>query len=255
MSSRIATGKNLAEHSANLGLRDIKIPSAAAVDVQKKIAAECAAIDDSVESAKKEIAELRREMGEIYDSEFPQTPLGNVVSSQYGYTATAANAGDIRFLRITDIDEDGEIKESGKQYIDADDEIKKQYALSENDIVVARSGSIGKMAIYKDSHEPMIFASYLVRLTADKSALSPEYLFHFSHTARYWEQVQNLATRGNQPNLNAERIKAIKIPLPPMPRQNKLVAELRKKDTRINELRKQIKTAPTRKAEILGRAL
>ena len=231
-------------------LQNIKLPLPP-VDVQKKIAAECAAIDDSVESAKKEIAELRREMGEIYDSEFPQTPLGNVVSSQYGYTATAANAGGIRFLRITDIDEDGEIKESGKQYIDADDEIKKQYALSENDIVVARSGSIGKMAIYKDSHEPMIFASYLVRLTADKSALSPEYLFHFSHTARYWEQVQNLATRGNQPNLNAERIKAIKIPLPPMPRQNKLVAELRKKDTRINELRKQIKTAPARKAEIL----
>ena len=230
--------------------RDIKIPLPPP-NVQKKIAAECAAIDDSVESAKKEIAELRREMGEIYDSEFPQTPLGNVVSSQYGYTATAANAGGIRFLRITDIDEDGEIKESGKQYIDADDEIKKQYALSENDIVVARSGSIGKMAIYKDSHEPMIFASYLVRLTADKSALSPEYLFHFSHTARYWEQVQNLATRGNQPNLNAERIKAIKIPLPPMPRQKELVAELRKKETRINELRKQIKTAPARKAEIL----
>ena len=101
----------------------------------------------------------------------------------------------------------------------------------------------------------MIFASYLVRLTADKSALSPEYLFHFSHTARYWEQVQNLATRGNQPNLNAERIKAIKIPLPPMPRQKELVAELRKKDARINELRKIIASAPARKAEILGREL
>lgn len=219
--------------------------------IQKKIAAECVALNRETESAKKTIAKLQREMKTVYDSKHPLTPLDASVLSQYGYTATAQNAGDIRFLRITDIDDFGGIKSDGAQYVDANAEIKSQYLLSNNDIVIARSGSIGKMAIYKDSRGPMVFASFLVRLKTDNSILLPEYLFYFSRSDRYWEQVKNLAVAGNQPNLNAERIKSIRIPLPPISQQKKITAELCKKDAQITKLRDIIASATIRKAKIM----
>ena len=157
---------------------------------------------------------------------FPMVALGEVVSSQYGYTATAKNSGNVRYLRITDIEKNGAIKPFAKKYIDASADIMEKYALAENDIVVARSGSIGRMAICKNADLPMIFASYLVRLKLDVSRLSPMYLFYFSQTSLYWEQVHRQVITVAQPNLNAEKMKAIKIPLPPLAEQERVVAEI-----------------------------
>ena len=168
---------------------------------------------------------------------WPLVNLGEVASSQYGFTATAKNSGNARYLRITDIDKGGAIKPSAKKYIDADAAVMKKYALSENDIVIARSGSIGRMAICQNTDFPMVFASYLVRLKLDVSRLSPMYLFYFSQTPLYWEQVQRMVVTVAQPNLNAEKMKAIKIPLPPLAEQERIIAEIEAERRAVSECR------------------
>ena len=168
---------------------------------------------------------------------WPLVKLGEVASSQYGFTATAKNSGNVRYLRITDIDKGGAIKPSAKKYIDADAAVMKKYALSENDIVIARSGSIGRMAICQNTDFPMVFASYLVRLKLDVSRLSPMYLFYFSQTPLYWEQVRRMVVTVAQPNLNAEKMKAIKIPLPPLAEQERIIAEIEAERRAVSECR------------------
>jgi restriction endonuclease S subunit len=72
----------------------------------------------------------------------------------------------------------------------------------------------------------MIFASYLIRLILDTEKIIPYYLFNFTKTKMYWNQVETNSTTVTQPNLNAEKIKEFQIPLPPKDIQEKIVAEI-----------------------------
>jgi type I restriction enzyme M protein len=160
-----------------------------------------------------------------FESKWKLVRLGDVVTTQYGFTEKATDKGEIRYLRITDIEDNGAIRGTDKKFINPSDEVKRQYLLAENDIIIARSGSVGKAAIY-NTDEEMIFASYLIRLKADISKISPKYLFVFTKTKMYWNQVEIGSVAVTQPNLNAEKIKDFKIPLPPKAIQEKIVAEI-----------------------------
>ena len=165
--------------------------------------------------------------------------LGKVVETQYGYTANAEDEGDVRYLRITDITEDGQLKNTDKKYINPSEQIIQDYTLKTNDIVIARSGSTGRMLLYKGIDEHLIFASYLVRLKVSEEIL-PEYIFAFHKTTVYWKQVGALTTTLAQPNLNAERMKQIKIPLPPLEVQRKITDECEAVDQETDEARQTI---------------
>ncbi|MFA4864003.1 MAG: N-6 DNA methylase, partial [Bacteroidales bacterium] len=51
------------------------------------------------------------------DPEWPVVELGEVCQLTYGYTDTARDEGDARFIRITDIDENGELRNNDIKYI------------------------------------------------------------------------------------------------------------------------------------------
>ena len=163
------------------------------------------------------------------ESKWEVTTIGQVADTQYGYTDKAMGSGKFRYLRITDLNNNGSIKTDNEAVFisPSKEEIVKQYLLKDNDIVIARSGSVGKSALYKTkSYEPMIFASYLIRLVVDFEKILPQYLLFFTQTSAYWEQVEANSIAVTQPNLNAEKIKAFKIPLPPKDIQKKIVEKI-----------------------------
>ena len=168
--------------------------------------------------------------------------LGEVVETQYGYTATARDEGDVRYLRITDITEDGQLKNTNKKYINPSEQIIQDYTLNPNDIVMARSGSTGRMLLYKGIDKHLIFASYLVRLKVSEKIL-PEYIFAYHKTTDYWEQVDALTTILAQPNLNAENMKQIKIPLPTLEVQQQIVNECEAVDRQTDQVCQAITAA------------
>jgi type I restriction enzyme M protein len=162
------------------------------------------------------------------ESKFDLVKIGQIATTQYGFTDKATDKGETRYLRITDLNDDGSINlNNGAKFINPSDETKNQFLLENNDIVIARSGSVGKSAIYKsDKYEEMIFASYLIRLKADENKILPDYLFNFTKTQMYWNQVDANSVAVTQPNLNAEKIKEFQIPLPPPDIQQKIVSEI-----------------------------
>ncbi|MCY4568327.1 MAG: restriction endonuclease subunit S [Candidatus Poribacteria bacterium] len=148
---------------------------------------------------------------------------------------------DVRYLRITDITEDGQLKNTDKKYINPSEQIIQDYTLNPSDIVIARSGSTGRMLLYKGIEEHLIFASYLVRIKASAKIL-PEYIFAYHKTTDYWKQVDVLTTTLAQPNLNAESMKQIKIPLPPLETQQQIVDECEEVELEIAQAREAITT-------------
>ena len=113
---------------------------------------------------------------EFYDSDTWKTLSSvSIVKGQYGANeaAIAYQEGDTRYIRITDIDEMGNLKEHDKktaQYID------DAYLLHNEDILFARSGSVGKCYLHRDVN-PSIFAGYLIRFVLNKNVILPEFLF------------------------------------------------------------------------------
>ena len=235
----------------------IKIPLPP-LDVQQRIVAECEAVDGEVDGAERDIGSFRGEIAEkvqaVINGGYEMKRLGEVINTQYGYTSKAKNSGSIRYLRITDITEEGKLKDRDKKYINSNKEVEEEFLLNEKDIVVARSGSVGRMFLYKNIKEKMIFASYLIRLRTNNKAL-PEYIFAYYNTDYYWQQVDKLKTTLAQPNLNAEKIKQITIPIPPLNIQQKLVDEINQLEQAINTAQQIIDTAQKKKNLILEKHL
>lgn len=158
-------------------------------------------------------------------SDFEIVRLGDVATLEYGYTDIALDAGDARFIRITDISEDGFLKQDENKFIKLNDESRK-YLLQKNDLLVARTGAtFGKTMFYNEDY-PSVFASYLIRIRFNKENVISRFYWSFTRSDVYWKQATELVSGGGQPQFNANAIKEIKFPLPPLPIQQEIVAKI-----------------------------
>lgn len=158
-----------------------------------------------------------------------ETTLGRVLqrSPSYGINAPALprGVGKYPYLRITDIDEAGRVDIGSLPSVR--DTASDAYILSEGDIVVARTGaSVGKSHLFKDAGEPVVFAGFLIRLSADKNEIIPRYLAQLMQTAHYWDWIRENSARSGQPGVNGQQLKTIPIVLPPLPEQQAIAAAL-----------------------------
>lgn len=92
------------------------------------------------------------------------------------------------------------------------------FVLKDRDILFNRTNSqvfVGRTGLYKPfGPEPRIFASYLIRLQPRLEIVLPEYLVAFLNSARGIRDVKRRARISiNQSNVNAEEVKAIRLPL------------------------------------------
>jgi type I restriction enzyme M protein len=226
------------------------------LNIQTQIVTEIEQVESEGQKAKTEIEKLQNEISELVaNAGGEEMKLGDVADTQYGWTDKAQSVGEVRYLRITDIDENSKIKLTDKKFISPSEELKKQYLLQNNDIVIARSGSIGKATIYKHGFEPMIFASYLIRLKIDEAKALPDFIFQFTQTKAYWDQVFEKQTVGNQPNLNAEKIKTFNLYLPPLVTQQKIVAQIQEIEKKIEISQVFLDSVKRQKEAVLKRFL
>lgn len=161
----------------------------------------------------------------VVEHKYDLVELGSLCKPEYGFTASAEDLGDVRFIRITDIGSDGKLRRNGKKYITLNRE-SESYVLCKGDLLVARTGATyGKTMLFTEEY-PAVFASYLIRLRFSESTLLPEYYWAFAQTEKYWEQAQKLVSGGAQPQFNGNALVKIKIPIPPLEVQKEIVAEI-----------------------------
>src|SRR5690554_6303273 len=153
--------------------------------------------------------------------------LGDVaIKIHYGYTASAKEKSiGPKFLRITDI-QNGNVDWNKVPYCEINEKEVEKYLLKENDIVFARTGAtVGKSFLIKSKIPNSVFASYLIRLQLSDKAL-PSFIFLFFQSNDYWSQIKKISAGIGQPNVNAQKLGNLKIPLPPLPEQKKIVAKI-----------------------------
>ena len=161
--------------------------------------------------------------------------LEEVCSFIYGYTEKARDEGNVRFVRITDISEIGCLNAEGAKYINLTPECEK-YLLKRGDLLTARAGATYGKTLYFDEDYPAVYASYLIKLNLDNNLILNRYYWHFAKSSYYWKQADKLAVGGAQPNLNANSLAKIIVPIPPLEVQEEIVRILDPLTKDVNEL-------------------
>lgn len=158
----------------------------------------------------------------------------------YGLNASAIpEKKDVKLLRITDIQNNQVDWESvpGCDYTPMDIE---NYLLSDNDIVIARTGgTIGKTYLIKNLSSKSLFASYLIRLVPSFN-LFPDYIKYFMESPLYWKQLHDAAWGAGQPNVNGTSLTNLLIPVSPLSEQHRIIAKTEQLMKLCNELEQTI---------------
>ncbi len=130
-------------------------------------------------------------------------------STQYGYTASALENGKHKLVRITDIN-NGTVDWGKVPFCDCDAE--DRYLLKDNDILVARTGgTTGKSFFVNNPPSNAVFASYLIRLRL-KENIDVEFMNCFLNSYLFWSQIIEMKSGSAMPNVNAEKLKTLRLP-------------------------------------------
>ena len=237
---------------------EIKIPLPPK-EIQDQIISECEVIDSEVEVAEKLIIESKDEIkthaNELFT--YPLKKLGNVCikAVQYGANEKAIDGNpkiDYRYIRITDIKEDGSLNNDFKTAATIDE----QYILEEGDFLFARSGNtVGKTFLYKKEYGKAIFAGYLLRFKTDQSILKPDLLNLITKSDNYINWVASVQRGASQPNINGRMYSDYEVPLPSSVIQNNFINDFNILEQRIKESQAIIDGAAERKKEVMRKYL
>ncbi|MCG2721527.1 MAG: restriction endonuclease subunit S [Thermodesulfovibrionales bacterium] len=177
----------------------------------------------------------KTEIGEI-PKEWEVRSLGDLCERkpEYGANVSAIDKNNDlpRYVRITDVTDDGYLLNDTWQSIDK--RSAEPYILREGDFLFARSGAtVGKTYLYRKEDAECAFAGYMIRFRPDSVKLLPEFLFQFTHSDFYYNWVKGMLRAGAQPNINGTEYAGLIIPKPPIDEQRKIVSVLSAMDKEI----------------------
>lgn len=175
---------------------------------------------------------------------------------QYGASVPALpkNYTLPRYIRITDLNDDGSLRED--EWMSIAEEDAQPYILSEGEIIFARTGAtVGKTYLYKKEHGKCAFAGYLIRFIPDKERLDPTFIFYYTHSYNYWRWLRSFQTEGVQPNVNAEQYSQLPVITPPLPHQQKIASILSSIDSLIRQTQKIIEQTQRLKKGLMQKLL
>lgn len=165
--------------------------------------------------------------------------LGEVCDrfGEYGMSVSSKPYDGIRYIRITDITDDGNLNDD---YVSADiNYIDDDYRLQKGDVLFARTGAtVGKTFVYKEEFGECVYAGYLIRYRPNLSLVLPQFLFYCTHYQEYYNWVKNNQKAAAQPNISAKLYNGYELSLPPLEEQHRIVSILDASFEKIDALKK-----------------
>jgi restriction endonuclease S subunit len=214
------------------------------LDQQRRIAEILWAVDESIEASSANLdvlSSLKYAAMEEYTlygkplksdrakpSKHPMRPLDQVATCQYGLSCPLFEAGRYPILRMMNYDEEL-VAATDLKYADMSAEVAAEFEVKKGDILFNRTNSlelVGKVGI-SNLDDGYLFASYLVRVQAERSIILPEFLNYYLNSRHGQGAVRAFATPGvSQSNISAGNLKKVEVPVPPLREQEPLVCKL-----------------------------
>ena len=190
------------------------------------------------------------------------TKLKHLKSDSFCYganeSADRTDEGDPRYIRITDIKDDGSLREDTLRTLPR--EIAGAYLLHEGDILLARSGAtVGKAFFYQEILGEACFAGYLIRFRPDKTKAYPRFIWFYTQSKIYQQEVELSTLQATIQNVSAERYGEFVVPTFPIEKQIEIATFLDRKtaaiDTLIAKKQRLIELLEEKRAALINQAV
>ncbi|MCF6431076.1 restriction endonuclease subunit S [Leisingera sp. MMG026] len=178
-----------------------------------------------------------------FSGEWVETNLRKLLKSAPSYginsAACALGSGGYDYLRITDINEHGQLRQDGRAEVLHP--AAAHYFLEPDEIVVARTGaSTGKSHRYTGPRERTVYAGFLIKLAPATIEIVSAYLFQFMQTDAYWTWIGENSARSGQPGINGQQLAGMTLVIPQDTDEQQAIADV------LNDMDAEIQALETR---------
>lgn len=140
-----------------------------------------------------------------------------------------------RYIRITDIDESGSLRE--ETFRSLPESVAEPFLLEPGDLLFARSGAtVGKTFMYRESWGRACYAGYLIRLRTRPMEAIPEFITFFTASSSYWGWLSSVYIQATIQNVSAEKYANLTLVKPPIDEQASIVSFLDQETAKIDAL-------------------
>lgn len=234
-------------------VEEIQVP-VLSIDDQKRMAQILDKSQDLIDKRKEQIELLdelvKSRFVEMFGSpatnskDWDTTTIGKITTDvRYGTSKSSVEGGKYPYLRMNNITYSGKLDLKDLKYIDIEDNELEKCIVRKGDVLFNRTNSaelIGKTCVF-DLEEPMIIAGYIIRVRLIEEVL-PIYLSMFLNSDYGKKLLRGMAKGAvNQANINAQELKSIKIPIPPVELQNQFADFVEQVDKLKFEMEKSLK--------------
>ena len=170
-------------------------------------------------------------LGQNLPSGWKWVKLGEIIKGKPQYGSGARRVfydGTVRYVRITDISDSGELK---YDEVVSPSVVEPDLFLEPDDLLIARTGSVGRTYIHKDLPSVHQYAGYLIRFRIDPGKAIPQYAYQVTKSDYWKEWIIDSSKTGTLTNINAKQYSSFQLPLPPLPEQCRLVSKLERENT------------------------
>ena len=158
-----------------------------------------------------------------------------IVETQYGLSQRGEASGTFPILRMNNLN-GGRISTVDLQYVNLSDDDFRKYKLNCGDLLFNRTNSfelVGKTSLF-DLEDDFVFASYLIRVVPHPDRLVPAFSNYYLNAGMTQARLKGLATRAvSQSNINATKLRGLRIPLPSLEVQREIAASLQVVDRKL----------------------
>jgi len=131
----------------------------------------------------------------------------------------------------------------------------RRYTIEPGDVVFTRSGTVGRCAVAKDHHAGWLMTFHLLRVRPDPLRCLPEYLrIVFEGAPHIRRQTREASIGTTRAGFNTNLLAALDVPLPSSDEQRRIVAEVDRRVSLVDELGAVV-DANLKRAERLRQAI
>ena len=218
-------------------VKEIKIPLPP-IEIQQEIVKELDGYQKVIDGCRQVVENYKPAID--IDPSWEMVELRDVVTSKPVYGSGAKKMsfdGKVRYIRITDISEDGRLREG--EHV-SPSRIEKEYFLNENDFLIARSASVGRSYLHLANDIKCQFAGYLIKFPLNRKKIVPQYLFYLTKLDGYLSWIDQHKKQGTISNINAREYLSFSFPLPPIEIQQQIVEELEREQKMLDSSKQLI---------------
>ncbi len=201
----------------------------------------------------------------VANGNLPELPKGWVwakvgwliLNMQYGTSEKAnLNIAGIPVLRMGNI-QAGSLDFNNLKYLPTNTKGLEKLILEPGDLLFNRTNSaelVGKTAVYRENHPKASFASYLIRVQLHPDVLPDSVSFYINSIFGRQYIASVVSQQVGQANVNGTKLANMPIPLAPLAEQHRIVAEVERRLSVVQELEQTI-SASLKRATRLRQAI